>query len=332
MTPDVFAAGGVQIDCVVRADGTTHLDVVGGNAVFAAAAARLCTQPVGLVGHVPSDFPEQGLTNLATHGLDLGGVRRWAGETATPEWFFHDADGGRTEGLYGAADAVPAARPDIAQGWRQVLARTPPRPSYADFRARHPVGPADVPATWWDARGMHIGATSVPQMLALAEAGRAHGLLVTLDPGPRAAELDPGHLDTLLQLVDGFMPSERELAVLRPGLSPAQAVVDLAQRARTVVVGKLGAEGVLVAARGMTAPATYPACPAVPRDPTGAGDSFCGAFLAGIVRRLNGSEAVRHATVVAAFAVESTGALAVLRTPRAALHTRLAARPGAASP
>jgi sugar/nucleoside kinase (ribokinase family) len=331
VTPELFAAGGVLRDCIVEADGTLHLDQPGGNAVFAAAAARLFADAVGVVGRVPADYPPAILAALREDGLDLAGVTAVPDETAAPEWFFHNADGSRTDGLHGHASELALPCPfgrrleaDTAQRWQRMLAEMPAAHGFAAFRARHPVRREHVPQDWWAARGVHLGANVVPHMLELARAARARTMLVTLDPGPRAIDLAPDELAELLGLVDAFMPSVKELAVLRPGLSPEAAACDLAQGARGLVMAKLGADGALLVS-AEAAPVRVPAMPAAARDPTGAGDAFCGGFLAGLVQGASPIEAAHRATVAAAFAVETTGALALLRTPRAALAARLAA-------
>lgn len=336
MTPDLFTVGGVLRDCIVEPDGTLHLDQPGGNAVFAAAAARLFTDHVGVVGRVPSDYPPAILAALADGGLDLAGVETVPAATAAPEWFFHNDDGSRTDGLHGHAAGLALLgpigtrlAPDTARRWRRMLAELSDLHGFAAFRARHPVRPEDVPEAWWQARGVHLAANAVPQLLAMARAARAYGLLVTLDPGPRAGDLRPADVAELLGLVDAFMPSAKELAVLRPGLAPEAAACELAQGARGLVVAKLGAAGALLVSADAAA-LRVPAVPAAARDPTGAGDAFCGAFLAGLVRRCSPIEAAHRAAVAAAFAVETTGALALLRTSRAALAGRLAAQPGPA--
>ena len=51
--PEVFTVGGLSIDNIVAADGSVHCNVMGGNAVYSAAGARLWLDDVGVVGLVP---------------------------------------------------------------------------------------------------------------------------------------------------------------------------------------------------------------------------------------------------------------------------------------
>jgi sugar/nucleoside kinase (ribokinase family) len=162
-------------------------------------------------------------------------------------------------------------------------------------------------------------------MLALALAGRARGLIVTLDPGFAAARCEPGLLDGMLATVDAFLPSEKELAVLCPGAPPLEAVRSLAQRPRGFVCAKFGGDGALLAEPGSAAVVHVPAVPVVAIDPVGAGDAFAGGLLAGLVRGEARLHAVCYGAVAASFTVETVGALAPLASPAAEAERRHAA-------
>jgi ribokinase len=63
------------------------------------------------------------------------------------------------------------------------------------------------------------------------------------------------------------------------------------------------------------------------RDPTGAGDSFCGGFLAGWLRHGDLREAALCGTVSASFTVEAPGLQAIqTATPNAAADRRAVLR------
>ncbi|MEU9387560.1 PfkB family carbohydrate kinase, partial [Streptomyces sp. NPDC048279] len=118
--------------------------------------------------------------------------------------------------------------------------------------------------------------------VALA-AARARGVPVSLDPASAGFLVAMG-VESFLALVEGvdiLLPS-RDEACLLTGLSdPAEAAVELSRRV-PLVVAKAGADGALVARAGGVL-ARVPAEPATPRDTTGAGDAFTGAFLAALV-------------------------------------------------
>lgn len=315
MIPSVFAIGGAIVDNVVAADGAVTLDLLGGNALYAAAGARIFAPRTGAVARVPGDYPRARAQAELGAVLDLAGLRVEPAASAVPEWFFHAADGSRRDHLHGpssllAAHGLPGDRlsPVQAAALIAVLeARDGTKDGYAAFRARHPVRPQDVPAAWWRARGVHLCANAVPELIACARAARAAGLCVTLDPGFRAAELGAAELATLLDLVDAFLPSGKELAVLRPGLSDEAALASLGAGRRCLVAVKRGAAGALLRLPGDGALRVMSALPAIARDPVGAGDAFCGAFLTALADAAGADEALRRAVAAGARAVESSG-------------------------
>lgn len=315
MIPHVFAVGGALVDNVVAADGTLTLDLLGGNALYAAAGARGFAATAGAVARVPADYPLARARAELGIALDLGGLRAEPGTSAAPEWFFNAADGSRRDHLHGPSallhrHGLPGDRLSRAQADALIAAleaRAGAADGYASFRARHPVRPEDVPVAWWRARGVHLCANAVPDLIACARAARAAGLCVTLDPGFRAAELGSAALDILLGLVDAFLPSAKELAVLRPGLTHEAALASLGQGRRCIVGVKRGAQGALLRLPGDGALRAMPARPTVARDPVGAGDAFCGGFLTGLADAAGPDEALRRAVESGARAVETSG-------------------------
>ncbi|MEV0319483.1 PfkB family carbohydrate kinase [Streptomyces sp. NPDC050659] len=141
---------------------------------------------------------------------------------------------------------------------------------------------------------------------ALASA-RARGVPVSVDPASAGFLAELG-VDAFLAAADGvhvLLPSEDEARLLTGLPDAADAAVKLSRQFPAVVV-KRGAAGALVARDGEVR-ATVPARPAEPRDSTGAGDAFTGAFLAS---RLGGSglgEAAAEGCRAGAQAVERIG-------------------------
>jgi sugar/nucleoside kinase (ribokinase family) len=73
-----------------------------------------------------------------------------------------------------------------------------------------------------------------------------------------------------------------------------------------LVVAKQGGDGALVARSGAVH-ARVPASPATPRDTTGAGDAFTGAFLAALLAGAEPEEAAVRGCRAGAMAVERVG-------------------------
>ncbi|MFF0793639.1 carbohydrate kinase family protein [Streptomyces spiralis] len=155
------------------------------------------------------------------------------------------------------------------------------------------------------------GRALVPVAVASA---RARGVPVSLDPAS-AGFLAALGVDRFLSLVGGvdvLLPSRDEARLLTGLPDPADAAAKLSRHV-PVVVAKQGAEGALVARSG-TVCARVRALPAVPRDTTGAGDAFTGAFLAALLTGAALETAAAEGCRAGALAVEKVGG----RPPRSA--------------
>jgi len=121
-------------------------------------------------------------------------------------------------------------------------------------------------------------------------------------------------LRPLLAGVTAFLPSEEELRGLFWGQTYDlwEMLLAIGQYGVEVVVAKRGASGQAV----LDVPGKHrweiPAYPARLADPTGAGDAFCGGFLAGFKKTYDPLEAAIHGNVAASLAVEGSGALYAL--------------------
>jgi sugar/nucleoside kinase (ribokinase family) len=116
-------------------------------------------------------------------------------------------------------------------------------------------------------------------------------------------------VDRFLALVEGvdvLLPSRDEACLLTGLPDPADAAAELSRRV-PLVVAKAGSDGALVAEAGGVL-ARVPAEPATPRDTTGAGDAFTGAFLAALVAGADPGEAAARGCRAGARAVERVGA------------------------
>ncbi|MFC8359215.1 carbohydrate kinase family protein [Streptomyces griseorubiginosus] len=139
------------------------------------------------------------------------------------------------------------------------------------------------------------------------ESARARGVPVSLDPAS-AGFLKGLGVDRFLALIEGvdvLLPS-RDEACLLTGLSDAaEAAAELSHRV-PLVVAKQGAAGALIARSGAVH-AHVPAVPATPRDTTGAGDAFTGAFLAALLAGAGPEDAAAQGCRAGALAVERVG-------------------------
>ncbi|AVH59355.1 MULTISPECIES: carbohydrate kinase family protein [Streptomyces] len=139
------------------------------------------------------------------------------------------------------------------------------------------------------------------------ESARSRGVPVSVDPASAGFLTELG-VDRFLELsegVDVLLPSRDEAYLLTGLPDPADAAAKLSRHV-PLVVAKQGADGALVARSGAVR-ARVPAVPAAPRDTTGAGDAFTGAFLAALLGGAEPEEAAVQGCEAGAMAVERLG-------------------------
>lgn len=333
MPPELVAVGGLTVDNVIAADGTVALAQAGGNGAYAAVGALVWTPRVGLVSHAVASYPPAVIEQLQAGGIDLSGVRWSAARLVSGNWFIYDAAGRREEGLASPPEALaeagfPTDRLSAAQvaSWQAMLARRDgaDEVSYSAFRTAHPLRPEQVPPEWRDARGVHLAPSQPEVMIGMLDLFAGRGTLVSADPGWQLAARRLDDIAPILDRIDAFLPSEVELRALVPDAGLAQALEIVAARCRGVVAVKLGAEGAMVWDRVAAAPVTVPALRVEALDPTGAGDSFCGGFLAGLVETGDPVRAARFGAVSASRIVTCFGADGALPVDRSTARTDLA--------
>ncbi|MFD7688087.1 carbohydrate kinase family protein [Streptomyces sp. NPDC059781] len=140
-----------------------------------------------------------------------------------------------------------------------------------------------------------------------SKAARARGVPVSLDPASAGflVRLGVDRFLSLVEDVDVLLPSRDEACLLTGASEVADAAARLSRHV-PLVVAKQGAEGALLARSGEVY-ARVPAVPAVPRDTTGAGDAFTGAFLAALLAGADPEQAAREGCRAGAQAVEHIG-------------------------
>jgi ribokinase len=321
------------MDNTVAADGRVAVGCVGGNAAYSAIGARCWAQPVGLVSLAVASYPQHMLAALCDNGILLEGVARSEVTLRHADWFIYDAAGQRVDGLRAPpAEVAEAGFPLDRMTQEQVSAfiawlrarPEPAEPSFSRFRDSHPLTPEQVPLSWLGARGVHLAPCRPVVLRGMLPLFNGAGLRVTLDPGWQLAQLSFEEIKPFLAQVDAFLPSEVELRALLPGMGLAPALEMLAAACRGTAAVKLGAHGSLVWDRAAGEARAVSALPVAAVDPTGAGDAFCGGFLAGLVETGDPVRAARFGTVSAGLAIHHHGADGVLPIDQPACRAVLA--------
>jgi ribokinase len=248
-TPTLVCIGNLTIDEAVHA-GVRAAPAMGGDAAYAALAARRILDDVRMLAPVGDDLPAGVLDDLAGAGIRLDHLPH------------RDLPTVRNTVTYGA---------DGSRVWELHESE-----SHFDALSVYPV---DVPDEVLDATGILVSAMSLASQLALTPWLRSHSrATLYLDLQEDYLDEDRDGLLAIVACSDVFLPSEVEATALAGTSDLEEAARFFSRLGPSVVVVKRAAEGSLVLAAGTVTTVPSEVVDAV--DSTGAGDAFCGAFAA----------------------------------------------------
>jgi sugar/nucleoside kinase (ribokinase family) len=291
----LLVTGTIGIDTVETPSSRADRVLGGSASYFAAAASRLA--PVRLVGVVGEDWPAQHRALLESlEGVDLRGLETRAG--------------GKTF-AWGGKYLVNMNDRETLFTELGVVAEAPPT----------------VPAAFADSKLVFLGNTHPEVQLGLLKQVPQRTLAVadTMDLWINIAH---DSLVALLGNIDGILLNDSEamhLTGIRNAVSAGRRI--LAYGPQFVVVKKGEHGAVLVHRDGVAAVPAFPAEADMVVDPTGAGDTFAGGFMAHLARTGKTDfetmqTALSWGTVMASFTIAAFSLHGVARVTRAELESR----------
>lgn len=270
-----YVAFNLVIDDIVFPDGTTSMRRLGGGGPQAAYGMRLFASQIGLAGSVGPDFSQNLWEELRDMEIDLNGIRQ-AKQPTPRAWQILEDDGRRT------------------QIWRVG----------EDSLAQHLKRRIDLlPQTYRQARAFHLGIHPLDADLDfLASLHSLGGLLSVEIYKSSERPLKASELRALLKSADIFSMNALEAASLL-GKTRWEEQLDVlfASGARLVTL-RYGEQGSLTC-DGRQA-IHIPAVPVANNFPVGAGNAFCGGFLAGWLQTQDLARAAGSGTLAAAFFID----------------------------
>ena len=276
---DLFVIGTASLDTLHLANGLT-VQAAGGAGLYTALAAWRAGARVGLFAPKPEPIPEP-LRPVAER-------LHWIGPVIEPE-------------------ALP--RLEIAHhgGGKATLLS-------ASWGAENQLIPASMPNEVTQARFVHMAALSSAQrQLEFLQnikrkgpkpQGRKVGQDISVGTYARLVYGDTAGVRRLFEQAGIFFMNENEANGLFGGVDQART------RPGGLLFVTLGAAGVLVIEGEQVMP--VPGQAALEVDPTGAGDTFCGAVLAGLAQSESAVAAAQKAVSLAAQVVGAVGPAALL--------------------
>lgn len=302
MSTRAIIYGTIAIDTLITPGGRAN-SVLGGSGPYAALAARLLTDRANLVGVVGDDFPTEFTQALEARGVGMQHVDRAAGKTfAWTGEYEEDMNNRRSV----------STLEGVQETWQMNLPQ--------ELRESELAVACNV--------------TPRLQLRLLEQCSGAKFSMADFMESWILRERD--YVDTLLTRVDMALMNDSEARVFAgtdDSVEAGHALLAAGPRYAIVKHGSAGATLFHKTEDGETRIFRCPAWPlAHPQDPTGAGDSFMGAFAGYLTSCLNGGSpawedmkrAMAIATVVAAAVCEKFGTVSLFALTRQELAHRLA--------
>jgi sugar/nucleoside kinase (ribokinase family) len=327
MEPSFIIIGRLTRDYLLPPEGQPLLDSPGGSLLHAAGGLAVWDARLGLVGRVGEEYPRQWLKELDQRGWDISGIRIQAGALDQRSFLAYSEsfEASRNNPVsHFARRGIPFPK--------ALLGFQPPHDSQAVLGAPSvdPTEPvlADIPPEYLYAGALHICPLGLSAHLQFMDALRGALRAVTLEPSK--IYMMPAFLREVRGLVNGltaFLPSLEEITSLFWGQTndPWEMAAVIGEFGCEYVVIKCGLHGQLLYDAVNHRRWEIPAYPARLTDPTGAGDAFCGGFLAGYRKNFDPLEGALCGNVSASLAIEGSGPFYPLDVVPGLVEARLSA-------
>ena len=282
MALDYVTIGEITVDDTVLETDEIKRAQTGGGSIYSALGIRLWGHKGGVNSVVGHDYKPEDLVFLEQHDIDTEGIKRIDGWSLRL-WLLHEENNKKQQ--------LPKLQSSSFQQLDE--ARDPP------------------PESFMHARGYHI-ATGTPEgQMKSRDLVRSRNpeVLISLDILTESfITWEYYRNGAALKGIDIFSPSIVEINALWPDLSVDEAIEKIAGFGVRWIAIKKDIRGSVVFDAKTGEKFSIPIFPAKTVDTTGAGDSFSGGFLEGLVETGNVLDAGLRGTISASFAVEGWGA------------------------
>ncbi|HZQ09635.1 MAG TPA: carbohydrate kinase family protein [Anaerolineae bacterium] len=307
--PRYITLGNFTEDDVVLSNGQRMSRQCGGDCLYAAMGIRLWCNDVGIVSVISATYPQEWIDTLAAAQIDVRGIRRSALPEGMGGVMIYDEHGIRRF----VAGSVPLPNSQVMHTELNEIQK------WYDFSPQA----MDIPESFYHAQSAHIAPMPIARQNESLRALHQRVPTISLDLPWWPAAQKQGEYPDLFR-ADWVMLSEAELEGYFGNVSlQAGAQRLVAEGARSIVI-KRGELGSWLFDTKSERCWEIPIYPAHVKDPTGAGDAYCGGFLVGLDETGDPFQAALYGTVSASFIIEDFGALYSLQFSRADAQARLA--------
>ena len=298
MCPDIICLGELLVEIMRTETDTPHGQIgafyrgpfpSGAPAIFISSAARMgkpfsfSTGYIGVVGD--DEFGSSIIEKLKKDGVDISQIRVAKGKTTGIAFNQYNSDGSR-KFIFAAGAAGETSSEDVNE------------PYFEDIKCLHIMGSA-----------LSISKNSREACYKAIEIAKKKNpdVIISFDPNLRPEMLD---LELILKIckpvLDSttiLLPSEEEAEMLAGINGETEACKKLLEMGPEIVVLKQGKRGAMIFTRQKNEGIQVPGFIAKEIDPTGAGDSFGGAFIVAYLNKWDLDKATKFANAVGALKV-----------------------------
>ena len=308
--PRYLVAGQLRREYAILPSDQVLLDVPGGNVLYATVGVAIWAPdpPPAVVARIGNDYPQDWLDDFAMREMDTRGIRMLPYPMDVRSFTaFTSLSTYSSEDPISHFARLGLPFPKELLGYRSSASELDSRTILTPSSIRQ----ADFPEDFLDATSAHLCPLDyLTHSLLPAVLRQAEFTTVTLDPSP--GYMNPtfwGDIPSLLTGLTAFHPSEEEIRSLFQGHSEDlwEMAEALAAYGCEFIVIKRGEGGQFVYDAIARTRWEVPAYPVRMVDPSGAGDAFCGGFLAGYTRTYDPVQAAMHGNIAASLVVEGIG-------------------------
>jgi hypothetical protein len=314
-SPSYVFAGQLKRDFALIPNGRALVDVLGGNTIYAASGFGVweTNAHAGLMARVGEDYPREWLNEIRQRGFDIRGIRILPEALDLRSFYAY-------EDIYTRLTEDPAAHfTRLRQPFPKALLNYSRSANSYDNRSHlnaTSLRQSDIPDDYFGASAAHLCPIDYLTHTLLPAVFRQSGFTtVTLDPS--IGSMSPSFWDDIPAMVTGltaFLPNEEEMRALFHGRKTDlwEMIETVASYGCEIVVVKRGELGQYLYDKARKEKWEIPAYPAKVIDPTGAGDAYCGGFLAGYRMTYDPIQAALYGSVSASLTIEGSGAFYAL--------------------
>ncbi len=308
--PEFLVVGNLTRNFIIDLNHKAYDDIPGGSALFAAAGIQCWGYPVGIVSEVGEDYPLDWLERSYHTGFDVRGVRVLPTSIDAREFYAGSGvDSPIRENPVPHYSACHMPFPKMLLGYSLEGKRHLQDPNTIYTHGLGDLSPQD----YAQATAVHLCPMNFRLHVQMpVTLHKSFINTVTIDPSPEyMVPRNWDNLPALLKSTTAFLPSEKSIVALFQGRS-----TDIWEMAQALA--EFGCEYIVIR-RGLKGQYLYdgyahkkyflPTYPLKVTNLVGAGDAFCGGFLAGIKKTYDPLEACLQGNISASLAMQSPNPL-----------------------